>query len=217
MKIISRCLVAVLVFLNMTNVLAQSFHLTEVDDELCRIGGEDQRIRIKLIEVMQKKPSDLMTIKPEMDSIDSRNQIYVADLLDKHGWPDNFSESANKAIFLVIDHASKSFSEKYFPFVKEKADKGVISKSDVATLEDRILMKSMQKQKYGTQTISKKNNEGEDVTYVWPVEDAEKVDELRNAVGLTPISLYIQLLENQFKRKVVWDKNMSVSDFNVTF
>lgn len=57
-------------------------------------------------------------------------------------------------LFFVIDHGEKLFSEKYFKMVKDKADQGIISKSAVATLEDRVLMRSNKSQKYATQTKS---------------------------------------------------------------
>jgi hypothetical protein len=138
----------------------------------------------------------------------------VSELLENHGWPEKLSGDANRAIFLVIDHAKNPFTEKYYPLAKEMADKEIIRKSDTATLEDRILMRSLKPQKYGTQTITRMTNTGENAVHVWPVEDAEKVDELRASVGLPPIGLYIQLIENQLKKKLIWDKNLTINDFD---
>ena len=152
-----------------------------------------------------------------MQSMDARHQTYVSNLLDNHGWPEKLSDCANRAIFYVIQHAPYSFQEKYFHIVKEKAEQRIIQQSDVATLEDRILMRSQKKQKYGTQTVGQKTKEGEDVTYVWPVENDEKIDELRASVGLPPMSIYMQLVESQLKRKIIWDKSLTINDFNVNF
>ena len=201
-----------LCFFSVSNIFAQSFNLTEVDAELCKIGNEDQQIRFKLIEAMQSSSPDFETIRVEMLSVDSRNQTYVSGLLDNHGWPEKLSDCANKAIFHVINHASHEFQEKYFALVVEKAEQGIVLKSDAATLEDRILMRTRKKQKYGTQTINHKTKDGDDLTYVWPIEDEEKIDELRASVGLPPISLYLQLVESQLKRKIIWDKNLTIDD-----
>jgi hypothetical protein len=201
----------------MSSIIAQSFNFTEVNDELCKIGNDDQQIRFKLIEAMQNNSTDLVSIREEMLSMDARNQTYVFNLLDNHGWLEKLSDCANKAIFYVINHASNPFQEKYFHLVMEKAEQGIVQKSDAATLEDRILMRSLKKQKYGTQTINQKTKDGDDATYIWPVDNDEKIDELRASVGLPPMNLYLQLVESQLKRKIIWDKNLTISDFNVSF
>jgi hypothetical protein len=209
----NKILTLIFLSLGMSTLFAQTYDLKEIDAELCRIGNEDQQIRLKLMDAIQKQSPDIAAIIAEMNGIDANNQMYVSNLLSNHGWPGELTDCANRAIFYVIQHANLSFQEKYFDLVKEKADQGDIQKSDVATLEDRILMRMQKPQKYGTQTISKKTDDGEDTTYVWPVENADKVDEIRATVGLPPINLYIQLMENQLNRKVIWDKNLTVSDF----
>ena len=199
---------------SMSNLFAQLYDLKNIDIELCKIYNDDQQIRRKFLEAMQKPSIELISLQNEMDSIDMKDQIYVSNILDNYGWPENLSDSANNAIFLVIDHSDKCYQEKYFKMVKEKADQGVVSKSDAATLEDRILMRSNKPQKYGTQTkMDIAYNGTEKVIYMWPVEDPENVDELRISVGLPPINTYIQKVEEMSQMKVIWDKNLSVSHF----
>ena len=215
MKKIFAFSVAIMVIV--TGVFAQSNNMQEVDVELCKIGNDDQQIRVKFIEAMQTGSSNFENIRDEMLSMDTRNQKYVSNLLDNHGWPEKLTDCANKAIFFVIQHAPLPFQEKYFQLIKEKAEQGIVQKSDVATLEDRILKRSHKRQRYGTQTINKKTKDGTDVTYVWPVEDEEKIDELRASVGLPPMVLYLQLVESQLKRTIIWDKNLIITDFTVSF
>ena len=222
---INRSLFVVVFIINTLNIFAQcaepnasgSIVLKEIDAELCMIGKEDQQVRKKLIKAIRKKTTNFESIKIEMDSIDLKNQIYVSNLLDTHGWPDSLSKKANKAIFLVIDHANNPFAEKYFHLVKEKSDQRVIHKSHAATLEDRILMRSLQRQKYGTQTVGRKNSEGESVIYIWPVEDDDKIDELRSSVGLPKMNMYIKIMKMTMKQNVIWDKSLSIEDLNSNF
>jgi len=205
----------------MSNVFAQSYDLKKIDVELCKIYNDDQQIRRKIIKAMQNPSIELISLNNKKDSIDTKNQIYVSELLDNYGWPDNLSDTANRAIFLVIDHSDQFYSVKYFEMVKEKADQGIISKSKAATLEDRILMRANKPQKYGTQTkidivyyvTDADASKNQNVTYIWPIEDPEKVDKLRMSVGLQPINTYIQQLEELYKTEVVWDKNLRVRDF----
>jgi hypothetical protein len=200
----------------MNSINAQSLLLADVDSALCRIWESDQEVRNELIAEMQKQSQDIMallSLKVKMDSVDAANQKYVSELLDKDGWDDEFSSKAHKAIFLVIDHAEKEFSEKYFQHVKEKAAKGLILPADAATLEDRILMKSNKMQKYGTQTIQKKDSTGNDMIHIWPVEDIENVDILRASVNLPPMNEYLQLLKNTFNKEIIWDRTGKTGDF----
>lgn len=119
---------------------------------------------------------------------------------------------ANRGIFIVIDHAKLESQKKYLPLIKEQSDKGIIEKGDYATLLDRVLMKSNQKQIYGNQTVAK-NKDGEVKLYVWPIQDSEKVDSLRNNVGLPPLKEYIKLVSSAYKQPCCWDKNLEIKDF----
>jgi len=201
----------------MTGVGAQSFNLDSVDAKLNKIYDADQQIRAKVEDANKNILPNSVEIIAEMHSIDSCNQRYVFNLLDNHGWPDSLSVKANNAIWLVIDHANNQFSEKYFPLAKEKGEQGIIQMSDVVTLEDRILMRNNKKQKYGTQTFGifyfslSSTNKPKNIVYIWPIEDNEKVDELRASVGLPPMNLYIQTIESD-NTKVIWDKNLSIDD-----
>lgn len=210
---INKYLIIVLILLNMTGVVAQSFNLEDVDAKLNKIFDDDQQIRAKMMDAHKNNLPNVREIIVEMDSIDLYNQQYVCNLLDNYGWPDCLSKKANSAIWLVIDHANNQFSEKYFPLIKEKGKQGIFQMSDVATLEDRILMRNNKKQKYGTQTIGIfYTNKTENIFYIWPIEDNEKVDELRTSVGLPPIDQYLQTFKNHSNSKVIWDKSLSIDD-----
>jgi len=204
----------------MAGVSAQSLNLVDVDVALNKIHDDDQQIRAKWRDAFKNNHPNIQSIASEMHSIDSVNQKYVSTLLDEHGWPDNLSEKSNEAIFLVIDHANNPFSEKYFHLVREKGEQGILPMSAVATLEDRILMRSLKAQKHGTQsiglllTITKPSGdtEMENIFYIWPNEDNEKVDELRAAVGLPPMDQYLHESEDRTKIKVIWDKALTIDD-----
>jgi len=209
-------------FYNVGDVFSQSYDIEKIDSKLCAIYHEDQHIRKQVIAAMQKPSIELVALLEKEDSIDTRNQKYVSNLLDNYGWPDNLSDTASSAIFLVIDHSDKSYSEKYLEMAKEKADQGIISKSDAATLEDRLLMWTNKPQIYGTQTKSNMTlyvtdnddlPENQNVAYIWPIEDPENVDKLRASVGLDPLNTYIKKVEDVYQMKVVWDKSLKVRDF----
>ncbi len=120
-----------------------------------------------------------------MNKSDKENQKTIFKMLDKEGWPEGLSEKANDAIFLVIQYASHEDRLKYSKMLKLQADKGIVEQKDYATLYDRVLMEKGKKQIYGTQMVAK-IKDGKRVSYVWPVEEPEKIDELRLSIGLLP-------------------------------
>lgn len=124
-------------------------------------------------------------------NIDKGNQQKVVSIIEKCGFPtaEKYGHKSVEAVFLVIQHAAKSLREKYYPHIKESADKGDLSWSIVALMEDRMLMDKGEKQKYGSQ-VQKKN--GSDKWVLYPIEDPQNVNVRRAEVGLGPIEEYLK-------------------------
>ena len=51
---------------------------------------------------------------------------------------------------------------------------------------------------------------GQQVIYIWPVEDAEKLKELRNEIGAGDIEAYIQVLKTTAGCDVIYDPELTV-------
>ncbi len=203
-------LITALILFNIASMVAQSLDLESIDSKLTKIYNDDQQVRKKVLNAYKNSSPNIRDIITEKDSIDSYNQHYIANILDVYGWPNNLSDQANKAIWIIIDHANNSFAEKYFPLVKEKGKQGILLMADVATLEDRISMRNNKKQKYGTQTVGVLSaDNAESIIYIWPIENNEKVDGLRASVGLPSMEQYIQTVKEHSNSKVVWDKEIS--------
>ena len=122
--------------------------------------------------------------------IDKENQQKVVSIIEKCGFPTvvNHGYKSIETVFLVLQHAGKGLREKYFPQIKNSADQGGLPWSIVALMEDRMLMDKGEKQKYGSQV--KKDNGSEEWT-LYPIQDPENVNEIREEVGLGPIEEYL--------------------------
>jgi len=179
-----------------------------LEKKLSEMYETDQSIRKGLGEVNSEyagKPE----LKGKMDSVislmmktDKENQLFISNLLDSEGWPSGLSFQANMAIFMIIQHAPRDYMNKYASMVEEEHNKGVIVPSLFAIFKDRLLMYAGKPQVYGSQTYN---------GYVWPIEDAENVDERRKEMQLPPMKDYLKIFENQ-SASVIWDKNMTVDD-----
>ena len=152
---------------------------------------DDQRYRLKVDETVARFGRESMAMK-KLDSLissaDSINQIKVIGILDKYGWPGQYSiGSRGIAIFLVLQHADLSVQEKYLPQITAGVNAGDLDADKLALLEDRIAVKRGNCQTYGSQIgFDEKSKQH----YVFPVFDPEHVDERRKEIGLEPIFDY---------------------------
>ncbi len=185
----------------------------KIDSLLCEIGRKDQVVREEWAKVATGSVTQEEAIKYalKMEETDSANQASVSNILDTYGWPTGLSDAANKAIFLVIDHSDLKTMNKYIGLFRDAVEKGYIQMNDLVTMEDRMLMNEGKPQKYGTQAYSLVED-GKTMTYIWPVEDPDKLDALRKSVGLMPIGAYLEIAKQQGV-EIIYDKTKTVKDF----
>lgn len=121
--------------------------------------------------------------------IDSTNQIVVEALINQYGWLDRsvFGAASNYICFIVIQHAPLEKQKKYLPLMMQSVAAGESRASDLALLQDRVLMRENKKQVYGSQLVPDKKT-GSWVFY--PIEDEINVNVRRAKVGLPPIEEY---------------------------
>lgn len=123
--------------------------------------------------------------------IDRTNQEIIASLLDKCGFPkrEMVGDKAMDAIFLVVQHGEAALRTQLFPVLSAAAQLGEFSSVQMALMEDRVKMDRGLPQKYGSQLV-KEPHSGEWMLY--PVEEMERIDVLRDSVGLEPLGLYLE-------------------------
>lgn len=179
----------------------------ELAKELEVMGAEDQKHRTKLQEefVRQSKegksefsPETLKLIEQQAE-IDKKNIERLAQIVEKFGWPGKslVGEKGATAAFLVVQHAELVHQEKYLPILKTAAEKGEARASEVAMLEDRVLMRQGKMQIYGTQVKSDSTTQGKLVLH--PIENEAEVDERRKKVGLPPLKDYLKLFGLEYE------------------
>ena len=119
---------------------------------------------------------------------DEQNLIAVTKIIDSLGWlsKEEIGDTANAALFLVIQHSNKATMEKYLPIVKKAVENKKANKQDLALLTDRIEMLNSRLQIYGSQfqTI---NNE----LVLYPILDSNNVDQRRKEIGMKTLREYI--------------------------
>ncbi len=200
----------IIIFCAVANVTAQN-----IDSLLREVQNSDQSARLAMIQLTRGDQLDIdavLAAQEHIEQVDSTNQAIVAQLLE-NGWAPGLTKESNNAIWLVIDHAPLDYQLRYLPLVEQQVATGTISKSDYATLYDRIRMRQGSPQRYGTQTVQHRSSEANAPIYVYPVENPRKLNRLRRKMGLMPIKRYCRQVEKIYGAPCIYDPSLSVEDF----
>jgi hypothetical protein len=118
---------------------------------------------------------------------DKANQGKLKEIIAKHGWPPRSAvgPKASTAAWAVLQHAEMSFQVEAAPLLRKAVASGEASKSQLALLEDRLLIRQNRPQLYGSQI------NGTGMT-LYPIQDESALDQRRAEVGLEPICDYLK-------------------------
>lgn len=121
------------------------------------------------------------------EPLDKENIVRLEVLLETREWPriSEVGEDAAAAAFLVVQHASVEYQEKYLPIVRERYEQGEAKGVWVAMLTDRIRVRHGRPQIYGTQSRFV-DATGEFGPY--PIEDPDPLNARRAGLGMRPLS-----------------------------
>ena len=146
-------------------------------DELLDMMEEDQAMRREAL----KDPS---AYRPD---VDHRHTKRMKKIIDEHGFPgkSHVEPSGAKAAWLLIQHADHEpeFQQRCLPLIYEAGRLGELELEKYAYLEDRVRLNTHRNQLYGTQWRVIEPTR----ISVRPLEDADRVDELRANVGIPPL------------------------------
>jgi hypothetical protein len=137
---------------------------------------------------------DYMLNWQKQDSIDKENLVIVSKIIDSLGWlgKDVVGDTANDALFAVIQHSNITTMEKYLPVMRKAAAENKASKQNLALLIDRVEVINKRKQIYGSQLYEK---DGKYTLY--DVVEPAKLNERRKEMGLGTIEEYLKQFWNQ--------------------
>ena len=124
------------------------------------------------------------------DERDSLNLIKVEKIINKFGYPgkDLVGKPLNKAVWYVIQHSKLETIERYFPLIEKAGLENQIYKTEVAMMNDRMLMYQGKEQIYGTQgagrlLIDPKTKAEHFTNFIWPIKDYNNVNNIRKEIG----------------------------------
>ena len=158
--------------------------------EIQAMEASDQRLRPQLQGMAQQGKAstpEFRALAQEQQRLDQQNMARLDELLRTHGWPRGVGAAAvAAAAALVIQHAELPHQQRWLPEMREAVKHGELAPIPLAMLEDRVLLRQGQPQRYGSQVV----HDGRGRLYVHPIADAAGVDERRRTIGLGPLAAY---------------------------
>ena len=174
----------------------------ELKKELSEIEFRDQAVRF-ITDQTPKDSLDLIAKRIKVDptyfknnyksvsvTLDGENIKRVEEIIAKYGYPGKalVGTPQNRAAWIVIQHSSPQMIQKYLPMLREAVKNGDLDRQSLALTEDRNLMYQGKKQIYGSQFFEVNGKPA-----FWPIENSEKVNELRKEAG------FVQTIEEYSK------------------
>ncbi len=117
--------------------------------------------------------------------IDSSNMNYIAKIIEKHGYPGAslVGDKTATAAWYVIQHSNRI--PEYINQIEKAALERELPYRLYGMMLDRHLMGQNKPQIYGTQGSSYFMGTPDEVSFIWPVENPEKVNERRKEAGFS--------------------------------
>ena len=133
---------------------------------------------------------------PRMEAVHRANAEQLRQLIADHGWPNEnlVGQDGAEAAWLIAQHsiAEPEFMRACLQLLAVEAEAGRVPKWQYAYLHDRIQVSEGKPQRYGTQF--EVTPEG---PVVCDVDEPERLDENRSAVGLGPIHERLKAVAGQ--------------------
>jgi len=155
----------------------------QLREKLLAMQAEDVRVREQLAATGELFDG----YHPLMEQVHLKNAAELEPMIDAHGWLGESTVGADgaAAAWLIAQHAISlpDFSRKCLRLIEKAVAANEAEPRQAAYLHDRISFFERRPQRYGTQSDWNKGG----LMEVWRLEDAEKVNEYRRAVGLQPL------------------------------
>ena len=175
--------------------------LSSIREELLVMYEKDQKFRSGSYDDSELLAEDSVTVRDPWEiqiEIDQNNIARLVEMIERCGWPGigKVGKRASGGAFLILQHAAYEFQKKLLPVFRLQAEQGEARKSDLALLEDRVLMREGKPQLYGSQVVTNPET-GEKELY--QVSDEINVDARRAAMGLGPLADYLAWFDIKYK------------------
>ncbi len=164
--------------------------------ELLGMAELDDELRSQ-ITADNMQDTELMTkLLDELLAREVKFAARMGEILEEFGWPgvDMVRSDGAESAWVLVRHGDIDLQERALELIAQSGNSGV-AEVDVAEMTDRVLVGRGKPQLYGTQF---KQFHGQLVQE--PFDNADSVDARRARLGLPPMDVYLQMLEDAHGR-----------------
>ncbi len=136
-----------------------------------------------------------------LNALSREHLVRLCGIYKEYGWlTKNIveTEGLEAALFIIRNSNNAGLQREIFPVVVEASQAGLIPKANLASLIDRIRLKSGGRQIFGTQLKVE-----DEIGYLYPLENEAKVDDWRKTYQLPPLADFIKQIETEYRTLVV--------------
>jgi hypothetical protein len=162
----------------------------QLRQRLLEMAAEQRRVHTELSqsgEIYQGRP-----LAPRLAEVVGQHASALEAIIEEHGWPGKslVGEDGSHAAWFVLQHAIErpDLQRRGLPLLRAAVAQGEAAPAQAAYLEDKICFFERRPQRYGTQFDWDEDGR----MSPWALEDPERVDEYRSAVGLGPLQEKIE-------------------------
>jgi hypothetical protein len=172
--------------------------------QLLDMAAEQRRVHTELTqtgEIYQGRP-----LAPRLAEVVGRHGAALEAIIEEHGWPGKslVGEDGSHAAWFLLQHAidRPDLQRRGLPLLRAAVARGEAAPAQVAYLEDKICFFQRRPQRYGTQF----DWDADGRMSPWLLEDAERVDQYRAAVGLGPLREKIEQFGTDERRPADYEQ-----------
>lgn len=158
----------------------------QLRNELLSMREADQRVLLELID--SGELGGTSGYHPRMRALHEKNNTRIKQIINEYGWPGfrMVGKEGAEAVWLIVQHAvlDTVFMDKSLLLLREAVANNDAEGWCLAYLQDRVLTMSGKPQIYGTQHDIDEHG----MAYPLPIAEPERVDALRKAAGMDPLS-----------------------------
>ncbi|HEX8368677.1 MAG TPA: VWA domain-containing protein [Pyrinomonadaceae bacterium] len=177
----------------------------KVREELLKMHAARGELNLKAVENGEKNPK----LIAEANQMGETQLVRLCQIVKENGWLTNEmvgEDAVAAALSVVRNNKAFELQKEFFPVLAAAAEKGLVSKANLAWLIDSIRLGGGQPQIFGTQSHVKN-----EMIYLYPILNEERLDRWRALYDLPPFAAFIKELEVRFQSVVIKSPRLPVA------
>jgi Ca-activated chloride channel family protein len=176
----------------------------KIRTELLEMRAEREKLNAKIAGDTEKNKA----LIPETNLMGIKHLQRVCQIIKENGWLTRemlLDDGFQAFVFLITNNKDIPAQQELLPVLVEAAKKGYIGNPLIASFVDSIRVGSKMPQIFGTQAAIRNN-----VVYLYPILNEEKVDEWRKMYDMPPLFIQIRSFEQQYLLPVLKSQRQPV-------